>query len=190
MHELNTAVQRTIDRIIFLRIAEDRGIERYGQLQSLTEGKDTYKQLALLFRRADDRYNSGLFHFNKSDGTTETLDNFTLALVVDDGVLKPIIRHLYYPKSPYEFAVMPADILGQVYEQFLGKVIRLVGKKAVVEEKPEVKKAGGVYYTPTFVVRYIVQNTIGSFLKDKTLAQVAGEDTRIHDVPPNRDLAC
>ena len=42
---------------------------------------------------------------------------------VDDAVLKEIIRKLYYPDSPYEFSVIGADILGQVYEQFLGKVI-------------------------------------------------------------------
>src|SRR5437764_9338375 len=71
-------------------------------------------------------------------------------------VLKKIIRRLYYPDSPYEFSVLPADILGQVYEQFLGKVIRLTeGHQAKVEDKPEVKKAGGVYYTPTCIVDYI-----------------------------------
>jgi len=42
---------------------------------------------------------------------------------------------------------------GQVYEQFLGKVIKLTdGHRAKVEEKPEVRKAGGVYYTPTYIV--------------------------------------
>ena len=60
---------------------------------------------------------------------------------MDDRVLTEIIRNLYYPDSPYEFSVLPADILGQVYEQFLGKVIRLTaGHQAKIEEKPEVKK--------------------------------------------------
>ena len=55
-----------------------------------------------------------------------------------------------------------ANDLGQVYEQFLGKVIRLTaGHQAKVEEKPEVRKAGGVYYTPTYIVDYIVKNTVG-----------------------------
>jgi hypothetical protein len=82
----------------------------------------------------------------------------TLTLTpIDDKVLKPILAGLYYPDSPYEFSVLPADILGQVYEQFLGKVIRLTPATApVVEEKPEVKKAGGVYYTPAYIVDYIV----------------------------------
>jgi hypothetical protein len=70
--------------------------------------------------------------------------------------------------------VLPADILGQVYEQFLGKVIRLTeGHQAKVEDKPEVKKAGGVYYTPTYVVDYIVEHTVGKLLEDKTPKQAA-----------------
>ena len=65
--------------------------------------------------------------------------------------------------------VLPSDILGQVYERFLGKVIRLTaGHQAKVEEKPEVRKAGGVYYTPTYIVEYIVQNTVGKLLEGKT----------------------
>ena len=47
--------------------------------------------------------------------------------------------------------------MGHVYEQFLGKVIRLTkSHQAKVEEKPEVRKAGGVYYTPTYVAEYII----------------------------------
>ncbi|MBE3074197.1 MAG: N-6 DNA methylase, partial [Actinobacteria bacterium] len=67
-----------------------------------------------------------------------------------------------------------ADILGQVYEQFLGKVIRLTaGHRAVVEDKPEVKKAGGVYYTPTYIVDYIVKHTVGRLLEGLTPKQAA-----------------
>ena len=65
--------------------------------------------------------------------------------------------------------MLPAEILGQVYEQFLGKVIRLTkGGQAKVEEKPEVRKAGGVYYTPAYIVDYIVENTVGKLLEGKT----------------------
>lgn len=167
--ELNFAVQRTIDRIIFLRICEDRGIEPYGKLMSLQNGGQVYQRLFKLFYQADERYNSGLFHFqqekNRPGGSP---DELTPDLNVDDRALKDIIKHLYYPDSPYEFSVLPADILGQVYEQFLGKVIRLTsGHRAVVEHKPEVRKAGGVYYTPTYIVDYIVKNTVGKLLEGK-----------------------
>lgn len=170
--ELNFAVQRTIDRIIFLRICEDRGIEHYGQLLVGSKESDAYERLKQVFRHADERYNSGLFHFRQEKEHVEAPDNLTLDLSIDDDVLRKIIGHLYYPDSPYEFSVLTADILGQVYEQFLGKVIRLTsGHQARIEEKPEVRKAGGVYYTPTYIVSYIVERTVGSWLKGKTPKQ-------------------
>ena len=93
----------------------------------------------------------------------------TPGLTIDDRPLKDILRALYPPASPYAFEVFPADILGQVYEQFLGKVIRLTdGGHAKVEEKPEVRKAGGVYYTPTYIVEYIVRQTVGRLLEGHT----------------------
>ena len=171
--ELNFAVQRILDRIIFLRIAEDRGIEPYGQLQALTAGPNIYPRLGQIFEWADNRYNSGLFHFANEKGRDESPDKLTLALELDDAVLKEIIGALYWPKSPYAFAVIPADILGHVYEQFLGKVIHLTSDhKARVEEKPEVRKAGGVYYTPTYIVRYIVEQTVGPLVAGKSPKQI------------------
>ena len=172
--ELNFAVQATIDRIIFLRICEDRGVEDYARLMASQNASSVYKRLMELFRSADERYNSGLFHFEPEKGR-ENPDTLTPKLIVDDKVLKDVLKGLYYPESPYEFSVLPADILGQVYEQFLGKVIRLTaGHQAKVEDKPEVKKAGGVYYTPTYIVDYIVKNTVGKMLEGKTPAQVSG----------------
>ena len=177
--ELNTAVQKTIDRIVFLRICEDRGLETYGRLQSAAKADQIYDALRKLFENADERYNSGLFHFHKEKGRNEPPDSWTLSLKIDNAVLKGIIRNLYFPDSPYEFSVLSADILGQVYEQFLGKVIRLTkSHQAKIEEKPEVKKAGGVYYTPTYIVDYIVQNTVGKVVDGKKSHEVAGKTTK------------
>jgi len=165
---LNYAVQKIIDRIIFLRIAEDRGTETVGQLQGLISGPKVYERLQAVFRRADERYNSGLFHFSNERGRTGTPDTLTPELQVDDKTLRDILKALYYPESPYEFTVVSADILGSVYERFLGKVITLTpAHRAKVEEKPEVRKAGGVYYTPKYIVDYIVRHTVGELLKDK-----------------------
>ncbi|MCR4303120.1 MAG: N-6 DNA methylase [Gallionella sp.] len=173
--ELNFAVQQTIDRIIFLRICEDRGIEPYGKLMALQNGVNVYGRLREMFRDADDRYNSGLFHFKREKGRAEAPDELTLNLEIDDKPLKEIFKNLYYPDCPYEFSVLGADILGSVYEQFLGKVIRLTaGNRAVVEDKPEVKKAGGVFYTPAYIVQYIVAHTVGKLLEGKTPKQTAG----------------
>ncbi len=170
--EINFAVQRTIDRIVFLRICEDRDIEPYENIQKLITSGNIYKGLIRIFKDADRRYNSGIFYFKEEKGRLEGVDTFTPAIKIDDESLKKIIERLYYP-SPYNFAVMPADILGQIYERFLGKVISLTPERVVtVEEKPEVRKAGGVYYTPTYIVDYIVKNTIGKLTEGKTPAHL------------------
>lgn len=163
--ELNFVVQQTIDRIIFLRIAEDRGIEQYGMLKESLGKGDYYKNLYTLFLQADDKYNSGLFDMKK--------DKLSKSLVVENKTLKKILNELYYPESPYEFSVLSVEILGSAYEQFLGKVIRIDKHgKAKIEEKPEVRKAGGVYYTPQYIVDYIVKNTVGKLIEGKTPKEI------------------
>ncbi|MCX5866028.1 MAG: N-6 DNA methylase, partial [Proteobacteria bacterium] len=189
--DLNDAVQRIIDRIVFLRMAEDRGLESYGQLLKLCEQSDIYDRFMNgLCRKADQKYNSGLFHFQKEPGVSDAPDTLTPRLAVDDNALKPILQSLYFEHgSPYNFGVLPVEILGTVYERFLGKVIRLTaGHQAKVEEKPEVRKAGGVYYTPSYIVNYIVHNTIGKQIEGKSPADLAGGKT----TSPFRvlDMAC
>lgn len=165
VRDLNYAVQKTIDRLIFLRICEDRGSEDYGRLQGLLKGDNVYQRLTSIFQEADDRYNSGLFHFGSEKGRLGAPDTLTPNLVLDDSVLKEIFTNIYYPDSPYEFSVLPADILGQIYEQFLGKTILLTkAHRAKIKDKPEVRKAGGVYYTPKYIVDYMVENTLGKLL--------------------------
>ena len=179
VQEINFAVQRTIDRILFLRMCEDRGIEHYGQLLGLSTGRETYQRLCQVFRQADAKYNSGLFHFRPEKGRPEP-DELTPNITIDDTPLKWILHNLYYPQCPYVFHVLPPEILGNVYEQFLGKVIRLTpAHQAKIEEKPEVKKAGGVYYTPDYIVNYIVKNTVGKLCENKTPKQIS--DLKILD---------
>ena len=157
IYEINEAVQKIIDRIVFLRIAEDRQSEPFKNLFKPTQKENIYKALVRLFHKADEKYNSGLFENKK------LLDK----LIIDDRVIKPIITGLY-DTCPYQFSEIPIEILGSVYERFLGKSIRLTeGHRAKVEEKPEVRKAGGVYYTPEYIVRYIVENTIDEKLKGR-----------------------
>jgi len=163
--EINFTVQQTIDRIVFLRFAEDRGVEPYGNLQNSVKSGDFYNNLLRLFAEADDKYNSGLFDFNK--------DKISLQLKIDNKVIKNIISELYYP-GPYAFNAMPVEILGTAYEQFLGKVIRITpSHQAKIEEKPEVRKAGGVYYTPQYIVDYIVKNTVGKLTEGKTPVEIS-----------------
>ena len=136
--------------------------------------QDIYQEFCEIWKEADEKYNSGLFHFKEEKGQNSPPDTLTPELKIKDGIFKTIIKNLYYPESPYEFSVLSPEILGNVYEQFLGKVIRLTaGHQAKVEEKPEVKKAGGVFYTPQYIVEYIVENTVGKLCKDKTPKKVS-----------------
>ncbi len=168
---LNFSLQRIIDRLIFLRICEDRGIESENTLFE-TIGTNIYEKLKTIFHIADQKYNSGLFDYKK--------DKITDNLIIDDKILKTIIEEMYYPKCPYEFSVIPVEILGHSYEQYLGKVIRITpGHIIKIETKPEVRKAGGVYYTPQYIVDYIVKNTVGKIVEEKTPEEIA--DIRICD---------
>lgn len=157
---LTSVVQKIIDRILFLRIAEDKEIEERDTLKKIADGKtEIYSQLKILFATANDKFNAGLF----------ATDKFLDSLIVSDKSLKAIITALYYPVCQYEFSVLPVEILGSIYERFLGKTIRFSrktknGHSVQVVEKPEVQKAGGVYYTPSYIVRYIVEQTLGQKL--------------------------
>ena len=159
IYQINYAVQKIIDRIIFLRITEDRGTEKYKDLYNSVNNKNAYIVLNKLFSNSNNKYNGELFKN----------DDFLNNLTIDDKILKEIIGNLYYPDCPYEFSVMPIETLGNIYEQFLGKTIKLTPThQAKIEEKPEVRKAGGVYYTPKYIVDYIVENTVGAKIKDKS----------------------
>lgn len=150
--ELNEAVQRILDRLLFIRNLEDREIESENTLLDKTKkAEDIYKSIIPLFNNLDNVYNGLLFK-----------KHFSEELAVDDKTIKDIIKSMCYPISPFQFDVIEPEILGRIYEKFLGSKIRLTeNHQAKIEEKIEVRKAGGVYYTPEYIVHYIVENTVG-----------------------------
>ncbi len=162
--EINYSVQQTIDRIVFLKVCEDREVEPKGNLVSFTKKGNIYTNLFDYFKIANQKYNSGLFDFIK-DSVTENIK-------IDNKVIKNIIEEL--ENESYDFSKIPIEILGYAYEQFLGKVIRLEKSgHAIIETKPEVRKAGGVFYTPEYIVDYIVKNTIGKLIENKTPEEIS-----------------
>jgi type I restriction-modification system DNA methylase subunit len=150
--EINEAVQRILDRLVFIRNLEDREIEPENTLLDKTKkSENIYKSIIPIFNSLNTTYNGLLFkkHFSED-------------IEVDDKPIKDIIRQMCYPVSPFQFDVIEPEILGRIYEKFLGSKIRLTDShRAKIEEKIEVRKAGGVYYTPEYIVEYIVQNTVG-----------------------------
>ncbi|MFZ6762213.1 Eco57I restriction-modification methylase domain-containing protein [Pseudoroseomonas sp. WGS1072] len=161
-HELTYVVQLFLSRIVFLRICEDREIERYETLRQLP-GTGTFDALVAELRRADGFYNSGLFRL---------IDDARLGVRISDDVLAGIIAELYYPQSPYTFAVVETEVLGEIYEQFLGEVITVEAGAVRIVSKPEVREAGGVVPTPRYVADTIVQRTLGPALAGKAPADL------------------
>jgi predicted type IV restriction endonuclease len=176
-YEINFAVQQTIDRMLFLKIAEDRGIEPKNQLKKCAEKGNLYENIYELFYTADQRYNSGLFDFKK--------DIITKALKVDNKIIKTIITDLY-KKGGFNFSIIPVEILGSAYEQFLGKIITFdENKTAKIDFKPEVRKAGGVYYTPQYIVDYIVEHTIGKKIAELESLDKISEISKLKILDPS-----
>jgi hypothetical protein len=173
--QLNEVVQRLLDRIVFIRVAEDRRVIEKNQLRDVVEewkargGKfHIFEGLNDLFHRINEDFNGEIFKPHLSE-----------KIKIDSDVLAHIIERLYPPKSPYRFDVIGVELLGSIYERYLGKTIRPTAKQVRVEEKPEVRKAGGVYYTPKYIVDYIVKNTVGKLIEGKTPKQI--EKIRILD---------
>lgn len=176
---LTHAVQMTLDRLVFLRIAEDRRMEPFARLLHLTQKPGIYARfIAEVCKAADEKYNSGLFHFRRSPDFATEPDRLTPKLEIDDRVMRSVIQSMYSEHGcDYDFSLIPVDILGTVYERFLGRTIRLTAGHAVkIDEPPERRKAGGVFYTPSFVVRYIVQQALLPKLDKKSPAQLRGRN--------------
>jgi len=173
--QLNEVVQRLLDRIVFIRIAEDRRIIENYQLRRAVEeweargGKfHIFDWLNDLFHQINEDFNGEIFKPHLSEN-----------IKIDSEVLAKIIERLYPPTSHYRFDVIGVELLGSIYERYLGKTIRPTAKTVRVKEKPEVRKAGGVYYTPKYIVDYIVKNTVGKVIEGKTPKQI--EKIRILD---------
>ncbi len=170
---ITAAVQLLIDRLVFIKVLSDRDIDD-DYLAKLAEcieangleqrNQGWFGAAKPLFDRLKRFYNGSIF------APRPELE----AVVTSNRVVRDIIRELDPNHSPYDFSVLPVEILGTIYERFLGKVVRTTEQRVKIEDKPEVRKAGGVYYTPQYIVRYIVEQTVGKLFDDcKTPDDVA-----------------
>lgn len=161
--ELDEGVQRILDRLIFVRTAEDRKIEPNVLLGISRGGKaNSYKLLTKVFRDFDDGFNSKLF-----------APHYCEEWKANDKTIAEVINGLYETKDGYryDFSVISADVLGGMYEQYLGYV---QGRKSEERQK-STRKSQGIYYTPKYIVDYLVKETLGEVLKKtkpKELAKI------------------
>jgi type I restriction-modification system DNA methylase subunit len=159
--QIDAAVLRILNRLIFIRTAEDRMVEQPRLRPMVRELKDSRRigdlpeKLAGLFREMDSVYNSELF-----------AAHFSEALECESKPFEDIIEGLYEKNFVrYNFNAIDADVLGTAYEQYLGQVVADPNAAEAVEKKAK-RKSQGIYYTPSFVVKYIVQQTLGKHLEE------------------------
>ncbi|PHQ37656.1 hypothetical protein DJ69_15645 [Halorubrum persicum] len=171
MDELRDGVQRILDRLVVMRVAEDRSvIPRDSLLNMMESWSDTtinpevrtlVKDLKNAFRDFDSVYNSELF----AEHDCEDYE-------ISNDVLEEIIEELY----DYNFAYIDADVLGSIYEDYLGHAIEdKEGEEALeLVTQADERREGGIYYTPVPVVEYIVESTLGDRL-DRIMSDVSAE---------------
>lgn len=149
---INLYVQRFINKSLFLRICEDRNLERYEQLKSI----QSVQELHQLFNMAEEKYDSGIF---------DLLDKSELNFS-SDAVIK-FYQELYFPKASYDFSVIPPSVLARVYDLFLDKSITINNGKVILKEKPEYKEANGAIATPKAVSDFVTIRAIDQKLDNK-----------------------
>ena len=167
-HLIEEGVQKLLDRLIFIRVAEDRKVEPPTLIPLLHQWKSggqvgrasPYQAMIEKFRELDKIYNSNLF----SEHPFEKWEEYS-------GNTEKVINILYGDKDyfEYDFSAIPADVLGAVYENYLGYRLEQTKKKLFDQDLDLTKdrrkrKEQGIYYTPRFIVDYIVQNALGPVL--------------------------
>lgn len=163
--ELTEATQRTLDRLVFMRFLEDKLIEPDAIVERLGERGTAWGDFISESSRLDRTYNGIIFKRHA------IIDDASFS--ADDRVFADVRERLAHTNTSYNFNYIPIHVLGSIYERFLGKIIVTTAKRAKVVEKPEVRKAGGVYYTPEFIVRYIVGQAVGEIIRGKTPEEVS-----------------
>lgn len=143
--ELNQFTQTLIDRIIFLRVCEDRDFEDPEELLNIS----SFDELRSVFAAADKKYDSGLFDY---------LDDATWK--VSDYLLIGIFQDLYYPNSSYDFNVVQPHVIGHIYERFLSERVYVEDGHVRFETMPEAIESNGVVPTSKDITDAIVSNAL------------------------------
>ncbi|MHB1440446.1 MAG: Eco57I restriction-modification methylase domain-containing protein [Cuniculiplasma sp.] len=170
--DLDESVQIILDRLIFIRNAEDRELEE-NKLQSIVrqwsaKGKgQLVKELWDIYKYYDSTYNSKLFGDKEKHMADE--------LIIDNEALQEVIEGLNHSKDNsyrYDFSIIESDVLGNIYEQYLGNILKSTPKRAKLESSKTHRKEQGIYYTPSYIVNYIIKNTVGEYIKTHTPEEI------------------
>lgn len=183
--------QKLCDRIIFILFAEDRDLLRTNMIKEIREEfinqkftnyslYDIYKFYFEAINKGNDKlqipqYNGGLF------ATDLLLDS----LIIDDFILDENVQIL----SNYDFASeISVNILGHIFEQSLTDLEELQANIENIDfDKTKSKrKKDGVFYTPEYITRYIVENTLGKMCLEKREELQIGSETLVSPSNPKK----
>ncbi|MEK6913750.1 MAG: N-6 DNA methylase [Nanoarchaeota archaeon] len=170
---IDEVVQIMIDRLIFIRSVEDRGLEPMNYLRSLeSDVREQRTKLQLFhyilekFEEFNQKYDSRLFE----KGLLEKEGAFS------EDSLRKVILALYFGsennQERYMFDQIPGDLFGSIYEQYLGTILAGTEKRVTLDSSSGKRKKMGIYYTPSYIVDYIVKNTVHEYIKDKTIDEI------------------
>lgn len=159
--KLMAAVQRMLDRLILVRYADDREllltydildtvISAYRRKGAYAGQHQLMQEFVNLSHIMDDHHNTTLFQRG----------HVCEQVSVPNEVLAGVIEEM----NSISFRKFTSDILGNTYESYLGTKLLLRRGRIESEERFDLRKGGGIYYTPTWVVRYIVDSTLGTLL--------------------------
>ena len=155
---LREIVQVIMDRLLVIRVAEDRGLvgsdmilKEMHSWQDRGLGSSFMKRLKILFSEFEEEYDTNLFQ----DGLVDSLK-------IDNDVIVKTIEILYR----YDFSLIDSDVLGSIYEDYITIALMETdqGDLQIVDDNEKRKKLG-VYYTPRHLVEHILEKTLGEKLK-------------------------
>ena len=167
-------VQKLLDRFLFICFCEDKGLLEKDFFNTiLKKGKD-FGSIFDIFKVFCNWINLGnpkenISHFN---GGLFKNDDVLNSLNIDDKVFEELKKI-----SDYDFdSDLNVNILGHIFEQSISDIEEL--KKSIsgeeFDQKKSKRKKDGIFYTPQYITKYIVENSIKNWLDDKR--KELGED--------------
>lgn len=174
---LKDAVQRILDRLIIVRWAEDNLVL---EDPNILQRKYNDWKLSPTYNSIVDSLFADRALFDKfneiHDGKIFERGHICERVTIGDETLGAII----YKMNQMSFRKFDFDILGNTYETYLGHTLYFKDDGTLgLRPSQETRKESGIYYTPPYVVDYIVKNTLGELLKEKTPEEV--EKIRVLD---------
>ena len=163
LDKLRRVVQRILDRLVIIRFADDRELlDDFGVIEAMLSGfqaRRSYTAEGKLYRDfldfcagMDRKHNTEIFS-PKHPSEKVTVGNDCL-------------EQVFAEITAISFRKFSSDILGNTYETYLGHRLELKDGRIELAERRDLRKGAGIYYTPPYIVRYIVDNTLGRKLQE------------------------